>query len=329
MPDFSRLLSSLRSALTGLAQGLRKQRPAQAVDPAILFPIPDPPETIPETAEWLPTASEAETPSPCGFPDIVPQSSIYLPDNAGDLCAVTIPEGYAEIAFNAFRGFTQLTSVVIPDSVTEIGACAFEGCSALTALTPPHGVTRIRHDTFRDCRSLTTLTLPDSVTYIEDGAFAHCAALTELRLPASLEWAKASAFSGCGLREAVFSGTGDALLYCPDADAGSEYWIPEGVRRIATGAFSGCTHLKKVHFPRSIEFIANDAFGSIALEDAFFAGDVCRLNMNALRGCTQLRRVVFSDTLTPLQAAIAAMKQRFGAFTRALAPSVPDEAAAV
>ena len=56
---------------------------------------------------------------------------------------IEIKEGTTQIAYDAFRDCSGLTSVTIPNSVTSIGTYAFSGCSGLTSVicmasTPPY-----------------------------------------------------------------------------------------------------------------------------------------------------------------------------------------------
>ena len=72
-----------------------------------------------------------------------------------------IPVGKKQIADEAFRGCSGLTSVVIPDSVTEIGDSAFSGCTGLTSIVIPSSVAKIRYSTFYGCTGLTSIVVEE------------------------------------------------------------------------------------------------------------------------------------------------------------------------
>ena len=77
---------------------------------------------------------------------------------------VTIPEGVTKIGSFVFHTCTGLTRITIPNTVTEIGASAFYRCSALTEVTVPNSVTRLGGEAFRDCTSLRTVTFMRTAT---------------------------------------------------------------------------------------------------------------------------------------------------------------------
>lgn len=65
--------------------------------------------------------------------------------------------------------------------------------------------------------------------------------------------------------------------------------IPDGVTKIGSYAFWGCSSLKEVHIPKSIEIIENNAFeGCTALESIQLPSKV-QIGGEAFKGCTSLR----------------------------------------
>ena len=149
---------------------------------------------------------------------------------------VTIADGIANIADNAFSGRSGLTSVIIPDSVISIGSGAFEGCSGLISITIPFvgekaegngaayfgyifgassygyngdyvpaslkeviitGGTSIGDDAFYGCRGLTSITIPESAASIGNSAFYDCSGLTSITIPDSVTSIGYYAFRDC------------------------------------------------------------------------------------------------------------------------------------
>ena len=81
---------------------------------------------------------------------------------------IEIKEGTTQIAYDAFRDCSGLTSVTIPNSVTSIGERAFQNCSGLTSVTIPNSVTSIGTYAFSGCSGLTSvICMASTPPYIE------------------------------------------------------------------------------------------------------------------------------------------------------------------
>ena len=177
------------------------------------------------------------------------------------------PSTLESIGERAFKGCTNLRYAIIPAS--EIGEAAFSE-SGISMVTITGAATKIKTDTFSYCSNLTYVQLPSTVEtigkyafygcgfgqiyenwfradgasksnlkYIETYAFGGCANLTRFEFPSSVISIGDHAFTNCGLT---------ALA------------IPEGVERINTSAFYGCTALSDVYLPDSLTVIEANAF---------------------------------------------------------------------
>ena len=153
---------------------------------------------------------------------------------------IEIKEGTTQIAYDAFRDCSGLTSVTIPNSVTSIGSSAFYGCSGLTSLTIPNSVTSIGNYIFDGCKTLTSLTIPNSVTSIGIYTFDNCLGLTSVTIPNSVTSIGGFAFNNC---KALTSIT-----------------IPNSVTSIGSYAFQGCSGLTSLTIPESVTSIGGSAF---------------------------------------------------------------------
>lgn len=102
-----------------------------------------------------------------------------------------------ELAQNAFKDCTALTSIVIPENCPIYGTAIFMGCNSLTNIVVPDGVTKITGSFFRDCTSLVTIDLGSGITSIGNLWAQNDAAVTTLicraATPPTADW---SLFTG-------------------------------------------------------------------------------------------------------------------------------------
>ncbi len=87
--------------------------------------------------------------------------SYYIVTGIGNYAgtALSIPKTYdgkpvKEIAKNAFKDCTDLTSVTLPDGLEVIGAGAFSGCTGLTSIKIPDTVVSMGSGVFKGCKDL-------------------------------------------------------------------------------------------------------------------------------------------------------------------------------
>ena len=130
-----------------------------------------------------------------------------------------------------------LRYVVIPDGMTQIKYRAFRDCNTLLGVTIPNSVTEICGEAFYQCRSLRSIHMPDSITQANT-EFWYCERLEEVTLSKNLTTLPVFGYSH-SLRSIE---------------------IPEGIRVIPRGAFSGCTGLTEIILPESVEEIGYSAF---------------------------------------------------------------------
>ena len=165
----------------------------------------------------------------------------------------------------------KIKDVFIPDSVMEIGAKAFYGCKSLTSIQIPSSVKMIDRGAFNECDSLKSVTFGEGVTSIGSFAFSGCDNLHDVRLPRNVNCIGWYAFdcpvtvdegneSFSSEDGVLFNKDKTILLSFPRVKGKRSYIIPEGVKIIATSAFSGCKGLRSVTMPDSVTTIENNAF---------------------------------------------------------------------
>ncbi|MBO5415241.1 MAG: leucine-rich repeat protein [Clostridia bacterium] len=206
-----------------------------------------------------------------------------VPDGAFKDCVylekIEISDGVKSIGKNAFEGCTALKEIVIPESVTEIGEYAFWNCSSLTEVKIPSGVTVIEKYTFWRCSELESVSLPSGLLKLGDRVFADCTALVSAEVPAGVTWMGGGSFAGCtalgtltipfvgneldGTQNTYFGhifGAQSSTHNATSVPKSLETLIITGGKRIEKDAFMGCSSLKSISLPDTIESVSTDVF---------------------------------------------------------------------
>ena len=155
----------------------------------------------------------------------------------------TLPADLTSIGKGAFIGCASLELTSLPEKVTSIGESAFAQCTNLALASLPSGVKSIPQNAFWDCANLKLETLPADLTSIGQGALAYCTSLGLKSLPEKVSSIGEEAFRGCTSLESL------DMSGCTSLSA------------IRDVAFSDCTNLKSVSFPKNLTSIGDNAFG--------------------------------------------------------------------
>lgn len=189
------------------------------------------------------------------------------------------------------------TEILIPDSVKINGRY--------------YKVTEIGQYAFRDARLLEKVTLPSTLTDIWAGAFLNCLALKELVIPEGV--------TRIGNNEYVYfhgqTQEDDGAYVVPEDftenvldvrhDA-KGYMDAHGKERIAKpteeffveGAFEGCTALRDITLPSSLQRIGHNTFkGCVCLAKIDIPGGVKEIGMAAFKCCKALSDIHLPDSL--------------------------------
>lgn len=175
---------------------------------------------------------------------------------------VTIPKEVSAIGNRVFYKEERLTEMKLPNDLRSIGDFSFAR-SSLSQLDIPAGTEEIGYAAFYQCKDLTAVSIPDSVKTIELGAFSGT--------PWLMQWYQKQ-------DTASYLIVGDGILLGYKGEGGN-ITIPDGVRCVASGCFSGNLSLTGVTFPSSVEIIGEDAFN----------------------GCSMLNTVAFGNRLTKIE----------------------------
>ena len=186
----------------------------------------------------------------------------------------------------AFASCSNLTGVAIPNTVALIGFTAFQRCSGLTNVTIPNSVAVIETAAFNVCTRLPNVALPGGVTNIGNGPFAQCFLLTNISVSA----ANLAYQSVDGV---LFDAGHTRLIQCPGGRRG-DYAVPDGVTRIETMAFAGCSLLTNLALPDSVVEIGDATFNLCTnLTTLVIPGGVANIGQWAFGYCTRLAHLYF------------------------------------
>lgn len=216
-----------------------------------------------------------------------------------------------ETATNALIYACQNTT--IPDSITSIGEDAFLN-EEITSITIPDGVKTIESRAFSGCEMLTTITIPNSVTTIGPNAFAGCSSLTSVvvaegntiydsreKCNAIIETATNTLIFGCQntfIPNSVKSIGDGAFSGCKSLKS---ITIPDSVATIGEFAFKNCKALTSITIPRSVISIGNYAFFDCELLTSIdIPNSIKSIGESALKCCTSLSSITIPDSVTSI-----------------------------
>ena len=186
-------------------------------------------------------------------------------EQAGQITAVSLPEGLSSVGARAFYNCVNLREIALPDSVESIGDFAFGYC-ALSEIRLPAGLAALGINPFVSRGTLKSIVLP-----AENRAFTLADGV-------------------------LFSRDGKTLLCYPTGLSAEQYDVPAGVETIARTAFAHAENLRSLTLPESLSAIGNQAFhgcknlGRVTLPESLTEigkgafGECAALTLSALEG---------------------------------------------
>ena len=166
---------------------------------------------------------------------------VYDSEKGGYLPKYT--EVGSKIAMQAYYAAKDLDDYVIPNGITSIGDFAYAR-SNLQYIDIPSGVTRIGYGAFYHCDNLGDVNIPSTVTDIDAHAFDNTPYMNNFQ----------SNVSG---NDFLIVGDGILLAYSGNSQTVN---VPEGVKKIAPGVFTGHSEIINLALPNSLDTIGDDAF---------------------------------------------------------------------
>ncbi len=274
------------------------------------------------------------------IPDSVTEIGYYAFRSCSNLTDVTLSNSLTYIEQQTFMDCTALETIIVPDSVLTLNMSAFWRCSKLKHVTLSENLTSIPGRVFDSCTSLEEINIPNSVTYLGSEAFLGCSSLTKVYLPTNsglrmydntfptsviLMVYKDTVAHSLAIKHdylySLYDGTNDAEIYavndmkylisngeavafsCENKNI-TEAIIPAEINGYPVTklheTFVGCTLLKKVTLPKTIEIIGNKAFYQTALEEINIPQSTTTLGNYAFGSCSSLKSVSGGDNLTSI-----------------------------
>lgn len=138
-------------------------------------------------------------------------------------------------------------------------------------------VNAIESGAFCAVKDIEEIIIPEEVKEIGSWAFYECSSLSKVEMHTDINFIGENAFL-----DTAFYGNSenwqDGVLYLNDClikakkNVNETYFVKDGTRLIAQGAFRGCTQLERVYIPESVEKICDSAFADCENLKAIYGG---------------------------------------------------------
>ena len=206
------------------------------------------------------------------------KDGVLLSDNGSVLCIY--PYGKKDISYR------------VPDGVTLITKHGIQNPLYLKTLNL-NEVHKLNYNAILNCDQLTEVTIPNSMEELE-GGFMYCKSVTKYIVEDNSNYS-----SDDGI---VFNKAKTALMLFPAAKTveNGEYKVPSGVNKIGQNAFSGCSTVKSLSIPQSVENIGMCAFRAMVnLESITFEeeSNITKFDEGIFYGTNKLKKITLPTSL--------------------------------
>lgn len=228
--------------------------------------------------------------------------------------------GASDHTSNGGKVPASLKILILGEGVTEIPAYAFYACNDLTCIDFPATLTSVGDFAFYGCAALSLADLSaTSLTCVGEYAFGNCASLLQCHLPATVTEIGCGAVKGCGSLETMtlpfVGGTIGESRYLGFLFGATEYTLTEGhmpvslqavtllegCAAVPENAFFGCSYIREIYLPSTIQEVGHRAFYGCARLTALTLPDgVTAVGNEALAHCERLQTVDLGEGLTTL-----------------------------
>ena len=209
----------------------------------------------------------------------------------------------------AFMDCTSLATFVSAP-LSEITVGVFKNCHSLKSINLT-GVQEISYDAFLNCRSLTEIIFPDTCTSVFDDAFKGATSLRTVHFGAKTRLSSSGGIYGNNIDKTSLTTItvsenhqsyvveGNCLIDKTESTlvlAANNAVIPDYVKEIGPGAFSGIKSLSSITIPQLVKVIAENAFeGCTALKNVTILSSSFTICARAFKDCSALSSVDFNQ----------------------------------
>ena len=214
---------------------------------------------------------------------------------------INFPDTLETIGLNYISIFESVEELVLPCSG---GTC--ENMESLREVTYTKPISYLGG--FMDCTKLEKINYTGYIKAIGTEAFRNCISLTDFEIPETVETIYDAAFRGSGITSATIPA--NAYLY--DYDYGYTFKDCKNLTEVTFSGeydkslslvyscFNGCTALKKVTFPKAVNYFCLDTnafFGCSSLEEVIFPETCGNFNLDwyAFTDCTSIKKIVLPE----------------------------------
>lgn len=221
------------------------------------------------------------------------------------------------IPARTFANCKDLKSVDINKDVIYVGDYAFTGCSSLNSVKFSGSCDFIYNNAFSNL-PITSFKFPNSKVELEEYIFLGCSKLATIEIAANTEIADnlGSIFQGCSALKNIkvdsanqlyssngnllMNKAGDEIILAVSGATYGAYKIPDGVKKIAAGAFSGIQALTTLDL-NQVEEVGKYAFAECgSLTTITFPQNGIKLGRSAFEACSKLRTLANLNKLTDI-----------------------------
>lgn len=252
------------------------------------------------------------------LPEGIEEINIGAFEDCTNLQYVNLPDSIEELEREVFMNCSSLDNIVLPGKITELKSSTFEGCSSLNNIILPSKLVSIGMNVFSGCTSLTEINIPDQVESIGWYAFSECSSLKSVDIPASVKTIdKENPFQWCYALETInvdaqnewyysqdgvlFEKATKSLMIYPVGKTDTVYNVTEGTLEIGNGAFWGCSALKDINLPSTLQTIKIHAFYDCSnLTSIDIPEGITEIEDRIFAGCSSLKEIKLPETVTSI-----------------------------
>lgn len=211
---------------------------------------------------------------------------------------ITLPESLTKIDDWVFN-CCPITTIEIPKTITEIGEYAFYN-SYLTHVTIPNTVNIVGVNAFGECRNLSEFIIEDGDTHISVPTYELTSEIDNVyigRKTINKDGDFVNPFKGKSIEIGCKMDILPTNTFRQDPNLVS-IALPDGMKSIEEGAFTGCPNLTTVKLPETLSNIDNWAFSECTeLTSINLPASLTSIGEGAFSGCTKLSSINLPESI--------------------------------